>query len=200
MLQGYFDHLAEILHLKEKSEHVLLLGVNYNSLHSLNYFWQNPLSPPHMLPLLRKLGVRVIHLRRTNILETLVSELRARQSGVWHIRGEAEQAPPPVQVDTRTLMLELTDRAQEMALMRKWLSFGEVLDLTYEDTFLPDNAINPAVLEKCAAFLGVPNEFEAAVKYRRTRPSSLREAIENYDAVAALLAVTEFAELLPASE
>lgn len=200
LLTGYFDYLNGILNLADKGDRVLLMGINYNSLHSLNYFWQNPFSPPHMFALFRKLGTKVLHLRRVNMLETLVSELRARRSGVWHLKTEAEEAPPAVEVNTRTLIADLEERTQEMLLMRRWLAAGKVLELTYEETFLPDNTVAPQVLEKCAAFLDVADEFDALVAYRRTRPPSLRHAIANYDAVADLLSGTEFAGFLPADE
>jgi hypothetical protein len=197
LLCGYFDHLNTILCIKEKEDRILLLGVNYNSLHSLNFFWQNPLSPPHMLSLFRKLETKVIHIRRINVLETLVSELRARRSGVWHIKAEAEQSPPVVWVNTGTLLAELEERTQETLLVRKWLASGKVLDLTYEEAFQPDNTVSRNVLQRSAAFLGVVDEFKVEVEYRRTRPPSLRQAISNYEAVAAVLSGTDFAKFLP---
>jgi hypothetical protein len=197
LLRGYFDHLNTILGIKEQNDRVLLLGVNYNSLHSLNYFWQNPLSPPHMVALFHKLGNPVIHIRRINILETLVSEARARRSGVWHIKAEAEQPPTAVWLNTGTLLAELEERAQEIRLVRRWLSSGKVLELTYEEAFQPDNTVSRSVLQRCAAFLGTVDEFSAAVEYRRTRPTSLRRAISNYEAVTKRLAGTDFVKFLP---
>ena len=178
----------------------MLLGVNYNSLHSLNFFWQNPLSPPHMISLFQKLDTPVIHIRRLNILETLVSEARARQSGLWHIKAEVEQPPAAISLNTGTLLAELEERAQEMLLVRKWLVSRKVLELTYEETFRSDDTINRSVLQRCASFLGTIDEFRTEVEYRRTRPLSLWQAISNYEAVAELLAGTDFRKFLSGNE
>ena len=193
---GFLDYLNTRLKLADKPDRVLLLGVNYNSIHSLNYYWQNPCSPPHMLSLFRKMGIGVIHIRRLNILETLVSEARARKSGIWHMKAGAEQPPVPVELNTRTLLAELEERTLEIRLLRQWLAPGKVLELTYEEIFEPDNRLSQAVLGKCAAFLGVPPQFEASVNYRRTGFSDLRQAISNYGAVAELLSGTAFARFL----
>lgn len=193
----YLDYLRENLGLADGSGRILIVGINYNSLHSLNSYWQHPFSPPYIFQALRKSGISVIHMRRENLLRTLVSERRARLSGVWHLRSSGEQPTTAIELNTRTLLLELEERQFEIDFMEKCLyRYPRVLHLTYEESFQSDNTINNSVLERCAEFLGLQNEFNAATPFRPTAPPTLREAISNYEDVAQLLSGTRFAEYL----
>src|SRR5262249_28128910 len=92
LFRDYVSDVKQRLGYDASMHHVLVVGVNYNSLQSLNNFWQNSLSPPYLLELIQTFNFGVLHLIRENLLRTLISERRARASGVWHIRSEADRA------------------------------------------------------------------------------------------------------------
>lgn len=185
----------------EGDRRVLVLGVNYNSLHCLNSYWQHPFSPPYIFKALRQLDVSIIHLRRDNLLRTLVSEYRARRSNIWHRRGDSEQhatqRTAAIELNLRTLLAELEERHFEIAFMQKCLDrYPRVLNLTYEQVFCPNNEISGATLERCAEFFQVENDFQTRTDYRPTGSPTLREAVSNYEELRQLLSGTRFARFL----
>ena len=104
---------------------------------------------------------------------------------------------PATELNLRTLLPELEEREFEIDFMQKFLvGYPRVLNLTYEEAFGPNNNINPEALEKCAEFFHVENGFQTALAYRPTTPSTLREAVSNYDDVVQLLSGTRFARYL----
>jgi hypothetical protein len=197
LFRDFITHLRDSLGLRENDGKVLVVSINYNSLHSLNNYWQNILAEPYLLSFVKTWNFGVIHLIRQNVLCTLLSEMRARASGVWHIKSEGDRAAVTVEINTDTLLCELEERQAEIALVRRWLGgYPYLLELTYEQTFKSGDLINDAVLGQCAAFFGVPCSFAAAVPFRRTSLPSLHQEVSNHEAVARILSASPFARLL----
>jgi hypothetical protein len=202
VFSDYVSFLKSDLGLTDDGDRVLVMGINYNSLHALNTYWQHPFSPPHIFHVLRRLNISIIHLRRENLLRTLISEHRARRLGIWHRRADGETSPSPepspaIELDPRSLLAELEERDLEISFMQKCLSaYPRVLDLTYEQTFQPDNQLSAEVLQQCADFLGVENRFDTYSKFQPTAPPTLREAVSNYDELRKLIDGSRFEHLL----
>jgi len=194
---GYNNFLSAKAKSHRPQATAYLTTVNYNSLHSMDGCWRNLSDPPTLFGLAKKQGSAAIHLVRSNVLRALVSELRARQSGIWHLRVGNDVALPPVRLNTRGLLDELTRREQEISWVRGWLSgFSEVLELQYESLLNDKGMLTEAVAQRLSAFLGATPTAFATPTLKPTAGTSLAADIDNFDDVAAALRGTRFEAFL----
>jgi len=199
------DYLEFLVRRYSKGKHkkkVLSLTVNYNSLHCLNTYWQNTYDVPYLIQLIENLDFKVIHLVRENILAALISEERARQSGLWHLRkdGPNDTRPQKIRINTATLENELNERQREIRMLDEFLVRrmpDRRLMVTYESLF-PANANLPSaeVLESIRLFTGIDEVLAPATRFLRTAAKSFSESVENFDDVAETLASTEYSRFI----
>jgi len=153
----------------------------------------NQLANPFALHYLRDdRTIRVLHLRRQNLLKVHVSRL---------LMGKRErvQATAPVEA-VRTLV----NPAKAIAAMRKARERYEHFDalfsghprlqLTYESLF-EGQALSDATTAAICDFLGVARHPMLS-KLTKLNPESLQVMVTNYDELAAAVSGTEFAEML----
>lgn len=129
--------------------------------------------------LVNQRDIRVIHLKRKNLLRLFLSERRAQLTDVWAQSVDTRVDPLP------SVNLPFLDAAKQFAyLEKKQIEYQErfkdhrVLDLTYEDL-----AADPqGVISHALAFLGLgPPAAPAEIRFRKMSTDSLRDAIANYD-------------------
>lgn len=196
---GYCNFLAQQAQAQQAGATRYLATVNYNSLHSLDSCWRNLYDSPTFFKAANTADTSVIHLVRANVLRTLVSELRARQSGVWHLHANDHNTRiGAVHVDTRNLLKELETRELEITTVRRWLQgFGQQLELQYESLLAEGgNGLHPAVSVQLAKFLGCASSDFASPKLRRTAGSSLEQDVINFEEVCNILRGTRFESFL----
>jgi Stf0 sulphotransferase len=150
-----------------------------------------------MTGLIRDAGLRVVRLRRANLVKAAVSQIRAEQYAertaaetgerLWAVKkGKAplgRAAVDPELLVKRIAIMEDCDRR----LMRAF-DAADVLDIDYEDV----NTALDATVARVRDHLGVP-QAPYKVPFDKATPDRLDEAIENYDAVVARLADTVYA-------
>lgn len=150
---------------------------------------------PFLLTLMRRRGVRLIHLLRENLLATQVSAILSSENRVWATTDLNRIKKRSTVVPLQGLMQNLQARRAEQEHYKALLRGDDVLTVKYEDLFGGDTV--PAdLLARISGHLGLSNDFEAAPPLKKIA-LSVRESIENYDEVAAHLRGTEFADLLP---
>jgi len=200
LLLGYFDYLKHRFSKGKRKKKVLSVTVNYNSLHCLNTYWQNSHEVPYLLRLIEKFNFKAIHLVRENLLATLISEERARQSGIWHLTkdGARDTRPSKVRIDTATLVNELEERRREIRMIDDFLSArmpDRRLLVTYESLFPTDKNLPSAdVLDKIRLFAGVNETLAPETRFVRTAAKSFSESVENFQDVANTLSSTEYSQ------
>lgn len=141
-----------------------------------------------------------VYLRRLNYLRVAVSARVLRQHGIRHLRVGEQASLNPVRIEVTPRdhgrALGLVDRLadRERALVSFEAEFGErpFLSLTYESDIRDDPRV---AYHKVCDFVGLPAPA-VPVDLIRTNPFPLRDAIENYDEVAAALAGTPYAWML----
>jgi hypothetical protein len=149
-----------------------------------------------MMELIRSAGVRVVRLRRANLVKAAVSQMRAEQYAqkmaaetgerLWAIKkgrptlGRA--ALDPELLVKRIGVMEGCDRRLMQAF-----DAGEVLDIDYEDV----NAALDDTVRRVRDFLGVPHRVYH-VPFDKATPDRLEEAIENFDEIVARLKGTAY--------
>jgi hypothetical protein len=136
--------------------------------------------------------IRVIHLRRQNLLKVHVSRLLMDER-------DRVQATAP----TQAVWIHV-DPAKAIASLRKarayYESFDKVferhprLQVTYESLF--DGAyLQAETARRVCAFLGVANHPMQS-KLTKLNPESLRDMVTNYAELASAVSRTEFADML----
>ena len=177
----------------------IVLDVKLNSTHHLDGPWREPLSDPAMFGILSRNRVPVVHLRRRNHLRAFLSLQAANRTGEWMRSGDAGAEPGPLTLDVGQLRLALERwEAQDAHVTERFPPGERCLQLEYEELFPRlGGGADREQLSRIAEFLGVEDAFdEAEPEYRKQSGRPLRDAIANYDEVAAALDDTEFASCL----
>lgn len=127
-------------------------------------------------------NLRVIHLKRRNLLRRQLSNDRARATGVWHAPvGTPRDPPPAVEIDLERCVTEFIRTQRKQAEYERRFAGHALLELHYEDL-----AADPvAVAGQALAFLGLEASPELSAQFERIGVDRLRDAIVNYDELKA---------------
>ncbi len=145
-----------------------------------------------LMPVLR--GYTIVHLRRRNLLDVVISRLLARTTRVYHSATVLEQ--PKVRASAESVMAMLKRIDWQMRLAKAMLALLPIrkLDLAYEDL-----ATRPATeVERLLAAIGLRiTEFQQAggnwIKTNRRRPE---QVFADYDTIASRLQRSRFGWML----
>lgn len=138
-------------------------------------------------------GFRIVVLERRDLLQQAVSSVRGLETGHHH-RARDQVEFTPMRVDPVALLCSLAWFEDAGNFIRSALEGVPVLDVVYEDDLLEREA-QQRTADRVCAFLGLP---AAPVKTDLVKltPRSIRDQLENFGEVAALLSQTRFARLL----
>lgn len=133
--------------------------------------------------------LRVIHLKRKNILETHLSRKRAGNSGMWvNLTGEKEVI--------QAMTLDYEECLNDFITTRRWEEqYGAffkdhaILDISYEDLIKDSRA----ELQRVQEFLAVKREGLKSMTHKQTN-KPLTQAIANYSELKDKFRGTEWAE------
>ena len=138
--------------------------------HAKNPEWQSVWSY-----LLAQKNIKVIHLKRRNILKTHLSLQRAERSRQWVDKRETNDKHEPITLhydDCAKAFAETRDMEQEYGAM---FSDHDCMDVYYEDL-----AKNTSVeMARVQAFLGVDQEKLEPLTYKQTK-APIAQLIANY--------------------
>ena len=151
---------------------------------------------PAMTAMLRNAGVRVVRLRRDNLVKAAVSQMRAEAhaeklrretgEGPWAIRkGMALPGPSALDVDLLFKRIGIMEQKHQ-ALMAAFAP-EEVLDIEYEEI----NIALDEVARRVRDYLEVPQK-SYDVPFLKATPDRLEDAIVNYDDVLARLRASPY--------
>lgn len=132
--------------------------------------------------------IKIIHIKRRNILKTHLSRQRAEQTDRWfNLSGERE-AQKPLTLDYQSCLDDFGQTRRWEAEFDQFFANHDVLELIYEE-LARDSAGQMAQVQ---AFLGVTPQPLAPETYKQSH-KPLSEAIANYDTLKAQFAGTEWA-------
>jgi hypothetical protein len=139
-------------------------------------------------------GIRVVRMRRANLVKAAVSQIRARRyaerTGEWAVR--AGMTPlEPIAIDPELLLRRIDE--MDRADRRLMTMFGgcTVVDVEYQE--LLDDL--HGVAHRVRDVLGIPQR-PFRVRHEKATPDDLAAAIPNLDEVARALAGTPWADQL----
>ncbi|MEM9430249.1 MAG: hypothetical protein AAGA32_12215 [Pseudomonadota bacterium] len=164
-------------------------------------------SNPDLLRALSQTVDVAIHLRRENVLRSIVShrimEARLRNKLITEDKIHSSEVSPPIQVtlDPDDLMDGIRGRTQQMERFRRDISqrFQFVVEISYEGLFVEADAVTIVAEQQKHDILGAlgvtwNGDLVSALKKQTSR--DLRDVIANYDAVAKRLDGSTFASML----
>jgi LPS sulfotransferase NodH len=138
-------------------------------------------------------GFAIVYLKRENLVEHAVSNIRAREFG-FHRSAASDGQHGKLVIDPQKVLhwiavSESFDRFEAASL-----TAVPHLALTYEQNLADDELHGPTV-RQIAEFLRVPTDDLRPPKsaYRKVSPRTLRESVANYPDLVAALAGTPYA-------
>ncbi len=144
---------------------------------------------PWQMNLLARMGFKIIHVIRRNILKTLISDQLNKQAEQLGRNSHGTQSVNHVKVKLpadQSIINELERRRNEIFEFRRHFTPFDYLELYYEDFFSDENfsseTLAPAVIKRVCSFLGVSvPDTDLVTGLKKTNPDDLRDLISNYD-------------------
>lgn len=191
-----FSEYLEYIKSRSK-DRIAIIDVKYNSTHNLNDFWQNPAGTPGFIRFLYKNDIPVIHLKRDNLLKSLISSQMARLNNIWHTGDAGAIRAHSFRLDPQNLIANLMETAEQATLIEKFLvRVQHRIDLTYESLFTEDGAISACARQSICDLLGLEGFPASKPIYVKQTNDDLRQVLENYDEIEQCLAGSPFAWML----
>lgn len=127
-------------------------------------------------------NIRIIHLKRRNLLRTILSRAIAEKTDIWSSRSTTSK----VKLANKKVLLNANDCFREFERIKKWevdtdkkFSSHQIFNLNYEDLILSNEG-----LKEVQKFLGVPYK-DLNTKFKKLNKENLEELIENYEELVA---------------
>jgi LPS sulfotransferase NodH len=157
----------------------------------------NQISPPWTLRYLREhTEIRVLHLRRHNLLKQYVSHalIHVKRDDHWDPHTTQPVKPASIVISADDALRYLRRLRAEHDAHERMFVHHPRLSLTYE-SMIDGNALATGVARDICNFLGISQQPMHS-KLVKLNPELLREMITNYDEVSRRIRQTEFADLL----
>lgn len=146
-------------------------------------------------------GIKVVRMRRDNIVKVTVSQIRGEQYALktkaeggqarWAVRtGDSALGPSVIEPSVLYARIQIMQKMHDrlMAL----LPAADVLDIEYEDVSRNlDHVVGSLRLR-----LGLGERGRFAIPFMKATPDRLQDAIANFDEIRASLAGTPYAQQL----
>jgi LPS sulfotransferase NodH len=170
------------------------------------YMYDQVRHSPEVLAYAALSRVPVVHLIRSNLLDTVISSKRALATGLYHAPTDgrppipwlaSDQTDVKIRLDPNEVVGELKRLTRERQLVRAWLRLTRTptSEVQYEAL-----VADPSRFGSILSFLGVPSGdvplLGSALKKLRTEPRS--EVVANFSEVESTLAGTPFEGFLRA--
>lgn len=137
-------------------------------------------------------NLKVIHLRRENMLKTQVSVARARITDQWVSTNSPKKECGAIRMDPQECIRVFEQTRQWEQEARESFASHNFMEVTYEEMVRDKTTVVNGVYE----FLGVPPIQVPESKLRKQNRHGLRDSIENYEEVAEALSGTEWSVFL----
>lgn len=192
IVQTFFD-ATQALH----PDRQVIYDLKYNSLHHWNGGWQGILQEPWLIRHAKAGSLPILHLTRSNLVETFVSGRLAELNQVWHARDRQEVKVSSLAVNPVQLRRYLDSTTREIEQVRRWLGrYERCLEIEYAETFDATGRMQDEVAARLAAFLGIDALPELNPAFVKQAPAKLSAAIENFEEVRTALSGTPYARMV----
>jgi hypothetical protein len=146
---------------------------------------------PGLINYLKKNNVKVILLLRENILRNALSDLRARETGIYHHQENNEKQRSglsKLEVDIPALKQKMDDIVRQNKKLEDIVGDMDYIKIRYED-FTDWNTTTNRICD----FLNVSRQ-EVTAGAKKLNPDALQDMIANYNEVKSWLKANNYAE------
>jgi LPS sulfotransferase NodH len=157
----------------------------------------NQISPPWTLRYLRDhTEIRVLHLRRHNLLKQYVSHalIHVKRDDHWDPHTTEPVKAASIKISAEYALAYMRRLRAQHERHEKMFERHLRLQLGYE-TMIDRDRLEAGIARQVCDFLGIA-QHPMHSKLVKMNPENLREMITNYDEVARVIGPTEFADLL----
>jgi LPS sulfotransferase NodH len=157
----------------------------------------NQIGIPWTLGYLREhTEIRVLHLRRHNLLKQYVSHklIKVKRDDHWDPHTTEPVKPAPIAVNVQDALHYIRRLREEHDRHERMFARHALLPLVYE-SMIEGNSLAAGVARDICGFLGIA-EQPMHSKLVKMNPERLHQMITNYEEVARTIGRTEFADLL----
>lgn len=157
----------------------------------------NQIRPPWTLDFLRKrTEIRILHLRRNNLLKVYVSNmlLTVKRDNRWQPHATVPVAPVSLDISSVAALEYMRRAVAEYEAHERLFSDHPRLHLSYE-SMIDGQTLRADVARDVCRFLGV-SEHPMKSNLVKVNPERLQDMVANYDEFANAIRKTEFAEML----
>ena len=143
-------------------------------------------------------SVKIIHIKRENILRTYISKLVAIKTGAWNSRQEVDKTDvldKRITVDIAHCLSNLREiKKVESKFDKDRFPNHEYLELTFEALIQNTGS----EMKRIFSFLHLKNEKieKTNVNLKRQNPENMKNLVSNYEEFRESIANSEFADLL----
>jgi LPS sulfotransferase NodH len=151
---------------------------------------------PTLNYLTRDKAIRVLHLRRRNLLKMHVSQLLMpkKRNAIWEPHTTEPLPPVTTRVDPAAALEQMRRAREQYDFFERAFAGHPRLRLVYED-LIEDQRLRPAEGRRICDFLGVSYRPMHS-SFIKLNPDSLEAMVTNYDELASAFTKTEFADHL----
>lgn len=157
----------------------------------------NQLRSPRVHEYLRAhTDIRIIHLRRGNLLKQYVSKtlMGKKRDGRWQPHSKTRLRAVKTHVSPAAAIREMRYVQEQVDLYEKLLSNHKKIDLVYED-MIDGQCLTEAAMHAICDLLEVES-IPMCCDFVKVNPNKLEMLVENYQELASALAGTEFERYL----
>ncbi len=157
----------------------------------------NHIRPPWTIRYLREHPeIRILHLRRHNLLKQFVSHqlIAVKRDKVWQPHATAPVTPASITISSEAALQYMRRLRAEYDAHEQLFNGHARLPLCYE-TMVGGQSLRPEVAREVCEFLGIGQQPMRSTLIKMN-PVDLRSMVKNYDELAADIGRTEFADLL----
>lgn len=132
----------------------------------------------------REKAVRIIHLRRRNLLRRYLSLQQAQKSQIWVTTIDSPNVPvTQLRLEPEDVIKDIKSTQESEKYYSNLFLHHQVLNIWYEDLANAPEKIGKIALN----FVGLPSHHSLFVKHRKTGIESLEAAISNFNELKSAL-------------
>lgn len=193
--ESLFNEYVEFILAAQKKVNVIL-DIKYSSTHHFNGYWHAPYDAPKLFKLAAKKSVKILHLKRKNLLKTYISGRLAEQNKAWHVTDSTVLKVSTLKINTAQLLNYLKATHREVSHFDSALKkYNGVIEVEYSSIFTPEGLPVLPEVKRLSDFLNVSSDEFTNIKpaFIKQADDKLINVIENYEEVVAALADTPHA-------
>jgi len=195
VFKGYVQYLYDTY----PDEKLLILDIKYDHLGLFNSWVHYPLQMPMLFDMIREGDHALIHLTRSNLVESYLSNAVATARNAWVAFNQENVPGGKVTLKLGNMLPQLEARAEEMEKCQAWAqqSGAKALEVEYAHILDENGQLSRDIIDwvhtTIDPSIAFPEDMAAATK---KLVNDYSETVENYDEVLELLKGTKFAKLL----